>query len=128
MQSDFHLVSILITPVGPLARVSVFRKREMVHFFPVSLNQLVQLDALPALVLHTALNADREVQSLLLVDDPIPSVALRLRQIKKIRTLAEQDQRKQQEKIQSKPEEHQQAQEQQQQQQPEQLLQQLSEL
>lgn len=62
------------------------------HFSPVSLNQLVRLDALPALVLHTALNADRVVSSLLSSDDPLPNLALRLKQIKKIRLMAEQQQ------------------------------------
>lgn len=92
IQSEFNLVSILIVPVGSVARVSVFRKREMVHFSPVSLNQLVRLDALAPLVLHTALNADRVVLSLLSLDAPMPNLALRLKQIKKIRTIAEQHQ------------------------------------
>jgi hypothetical protein len=64
----------------------------MVHFCPISLNQLIRLDALAALVLHTALNADRVVQSLLSSEAPTPNIVLRLKQIRKMRNIAEQQQ------------------------------------
>ncbi len=90
LQSAFNHVSIVITPVGALARVSVFRKREMGHFLPISLNQLARLEVLPALVLHTAILADREVQAILSSEEPLAGISLRLKQIRKIKTLAKQ--------------------------------------
>jgi hypothetical protein len=89
LQSEFNMVSIVVAPIGAVARVSVFRKREMGHFAPVSLNQLVRVDALPSVVLHTAIHADREAQSLL-SEEAVVGMALRLKQIRKIKTLAKQ--------------------------------------
>ncbi len=89
LQSDLNMVSIVVAPVGALARVSVFRKREIGHFAPVSLNKLIRLDVLPSVVLHTAIHADREAQSLL-SEEALVGMALRLKQIRKIKTLAKQ--------------------------------------
>ena len=83
------MVSIVVTPIGAVARVSIFRKREVGHFAPVSLNQLVRLDVLSSVVLHTAIHADREVQSLL-SEEALMGMSLRLKQIRKIKTLAKQ--------------------------------------
>lgn len=54
----------------------------------MSLSQVVHVDALAPIVLHTAINADREVCALLGVGgDQFVGAATRLRQLKKLRTL-----------------------------------------
>ena len=48
------------------------------------------MDTLAALVIHTAINADREVSRLLSSGDYEGGITSRLKQIKKIRQLAQQ--------------------------------------